>query len=149
MSDTHPSIPVLSPLPAPRPAVAVIGLSGRFPGARNAEEFWANLKAGRETISRFSEKELLEAGVSREEIRNRRYVRAKGIVEDIDSFDADFFGYPPREAVKMDPQVRLLHECAWEALEDAGYAKRSAGRLIGAFFGTGDNSEWIRRLQAA
>jgi acyl transferase domain-containing protein len=128
--------------------IAVIGMAGRFPGARNIEEFWSNLAEGRETITFFSDRELLDAGIGREDIKNPRYVKAKGILEDIDLFDAAFFGYPPREAAQMDPQIRLLHHCAWEALEDAGCVPRIRGGSVGVFVGAQDNSEWLRRLHA-
>ena len=81
--------------------IAVIGMSGRFPGARNIEEFWDNLIKGRETISFFSDKELKEAGISPVEYKNPNYIKAKGIIEDIDAFDADFFSYPPKEAERI------------------------------------------------
>ena len=71
--------------------IAVIGMAGRFPGAVNLDEFWKNLKEGRETISHFSREELEAAGISRELLENKSYIRAKGIIEDIDCFDAEFF----------------------------------------------------------
>lgn len=129
--------------------VAVIGMAGRFPGAKSVDEFWENLKNGVESISNFSEKELLAAGLPSELIKRPDYVRAKGILEDIDGFDADFFGYPPREAERMDPQIRLLHEVAWEALESAGYNPEAFSGLIGAYFGANENQEWLRRMQHA
>lgn len=128
--------------------IAVIGMSGRFPGARNIEEFWDNLIKGRETISFFSDKELKEAGISPVEYKNPNYVKAKGIIEDIDAFDADFFSYPPKEAERMDPQIRILHECSWEALENAGYDPDAFEGMIGCYFGANENHEWIRRVQA-
>src|SRR2546430_9980690 len=100
--------------------VAVIGMSGRFPGARNLEEFWRNLREGVESISTFSDQELLAQGIDPDLLRNPSYVKAGGVLEDIDLFDASFFGYSPREAEIMDPQHRFLLECSWEALEDAG-----------------------------
>jgi len=128
--------------------IAVIGMSGRFPGARNTEEFWNNLVQGKETISFFSNKELQEAGIQPSEYKNPRYVKAKGIVNNIDKFDADFFGYPPKEAEKMDPQIRILHECCWEALEKAGYIPDSCPESIGLYLGANENHEWLRRVVA-
>lgn len=126
--------------------IAVIGLAGRFPGAKNIEAFWENLKKGIESISHFSDDELLEAGVSPEALKHPDYVKAKGILEDIDCFDSDFFGYPPREAERMDPQIRILHECSWEAFERAGYNPESYDGLIGVYFGANENQEWLRRV---
>src|SRR5262245_22270996 len=103
-------------------AVAIVGMAGRFPGARNLAEFWLNLAAGRETISRFSREELEPA--SPEEaalVRDPSYVPARGILDDAELFDASFFGILPKEAEVMDPQQRVFLESAWVALEDAGY----------------------------
>lgn len=115
--------------------IAVIGMSGRFPGARTIEEFWENLCAGRESITRFSDEELLEAGVRPEITNHPMYVKAKGVIEGIDLFDADFFGYSPRDAKTIDPQQRLFLECAWEALERAGYDPGRYRGRIGVYAG--------------
>lgn len=123
--------------------VAIIGLSGRFPGARNIEEFWENLRAGVDSISVFTDDELLSVGVSRELLSNPRFVRSRGIIEDIELFDASFFGYSPREAQIMDPQQRIFLECAWAALEDAGYAPRSCEGRVGVYAGIGINSYFL------
>ncbi len=128
--------------------IAIIGLAGRFPGANNTDEFWNNLIQGKETISKFTNKELQESGIQPSEYKNPRYVKAKGIVEDIDKFDTDFFGYPPKEVEKMDPQIRLLHECCWEALENAGQIPDSKTETIGLYLGANENSEWLRRIVA-
>lgn len=127
--------------------IAVVGMAGRFPGAKNVEEFWQNLLKGKETISFFSEKELHEAGIHPAEYKHPQYIKAKGILEDIDCFDAAFFGYPPREAVRMDPQLRILHECSWEALEKAGYVPDSFPGTIGVYMGANENQEWLRRVK--
>src|SRR5215218_4753384 len=92
-------------------AIAVIGMSGRFPGARNLREFWQNLRDGVESISWFSEEELLEAGVNPDLLKRPGYVKATGIIEDADLFDASFFGFKPAEASVLDPQQRLFMEC--------------------------------------
>src|SRR5215813_12108588 len=101
--------------------VAIIGLAGRFPGARNYEEFWENLKNGVESISFFSDDELAREGVAPSLLKNPNYVKAKGVLGGVDLFDADFFGFTPREAEITDPQQRIFLECIWEALENAGY----------------------------
>ena len=102
-------------------AVALIAMVGRFPGARNVEEFWANLRDGVESISFFSDEELLAVGVHQSQLNDPSYVKAKACVEDPEMFDPHFFGFTPREAAITDPQQRLFMECAWEALEIAGY----------------------------
>ncbi len=116
--------------------IAIIGLSGRFPGASSIEHFWHNLRNGEESVCFFSDEELLVAGVAPLLLKEPNYVKARPILEQIDQFDAAFFGYSPREATLTDPQHRLFLECAWEALEQAGYdAFRYAG-LVGVFGGT-------------
>ena len=117
-------------------AIAIIGMAGRFPGARRISEFWRNLSAGIEAISCFSEAELEAAGVSREIYIDPAYVAAKGIVAEVEMFDAAFFGFTPAEAALMDPQQRLFLECAWEALEDAGYDFASGGARTGIYAGS-------------
>jgi acyl transferase domain-containing protein len=125
---------------------AIIGMSGRFPGARNVDELWQNLCNGVESISFFSRQELETLGIDPNLLNDPNYVRAKGVLEDADLFDASFFGYTPREAQIMDPQQRLFLECAWEALENAGYdADRYEGR-IGVYGGVGWNTYLLLNL---
>ena len=97
--------------------IAIVGMAGRFPGARNLDEFWRNLRDGVESITFYSAEELIAAGVDRETLQDERYVRAGAMLPDVDLFDASFFGFTPQEAEVTDPQHRLLLECAWEALE--------------------------------
>lgn len=115
--------------------IAIIGMAGRFPGSRDLTTFWQNLREGVETISHFTTEELQAAGVPSALLDDPGYVRSKGILEDIDLFDAAFFGYSPREAELIDPQQRLFLECAWQALEDAGYDALSYTGLIGVYAG--------------
>jgi len=122
--------------------IAVIGMAGRFPGARNMEEFWENLKNGIESISFFSDQELEEIRVGTPLLKSSDYVKAKGILPDIEYFDASFFGYVPFEAELMDPQVRFFHECSWEALENAGYDPDSYDGLIGVYAGASTSFRW-------
>ncbi len=122
--------------------VAVIGMAGRFPGAKNIHEFWNNLKQGKETINFFSDEELLKAGVSPELLQNRDYVKAGSILYDIEYFDAPFFGYTPKEAEIMNPQIRMFYECVYEALEDAGYASDHYDGSIGLYAGASINYNW-------
>src|SRR6267143_1599969 len=118
-------------------AIAVIGMSGRYPGARTIEQFWGNLTAGKETVSFYSDQELLDAGVDPELIHDPAFVKARPTYERPMEFDAPFFGYTPREADVIDPQQRIFLECAWEALEDAGYDSSAFPGLIGLFGGSG------------
>jgi phthiocerol/phenolphthiocerol synthesis type-I polyketide synthase E len=115
--------------------VAIIGLAGRFPGARNVEEFWENLRSGVESICFFDDDELLAADIDPEMLRDPRYVKAAPVLADIDRFDARLFGYTPREASCIDPQQRIFLECAWEALENAGHDPAKFGRPIGVYAG--------------
>jgi acyl transferase domain-containing protein/acyl-CoA synthetase (AMP-forming)/AMP-acid ligase II/acyl carrier protein len=122
--------------------IAVIGMSGRFPGAKNIQEFWENLKNGVEAISFFSDQELMECGIDSQSLKSPDYVKAKGVLEGLDYFDAAFFKYSTAEAEKMEPQMRVLHECSWEALEDAGYQPGIYQGLIGVYVGASPNLYW-------
>ncbi len=115
--------------------VAVIGMAGRFPGAKNVEEFWANLRAGVESITHFSEEDLRRAGESEVLLQNSAYVRVGRTIEDDDQFDAALFSYSPREAELVDPQQRMFLECAWEALEHAGYDTERFSGPVGVYSG--------------
>ncbi|MGD9823135.1 type I polyketide synthase [Desulfobacter sp.] len=115
--------------------IAVIGMSCRFPQASSPDEFWENLKCGKESISFFSEKELQSSGVSPDLYNSPDYVNAACILDDIDLFDHDFFNYSMEEAELMDPQQRFFLECAYEALEDAGYHAELYEGSIGVFGG--------------
>ncbi len=115
--------------------IAVIGMAGRFPGAKNVAQFWQNLCNGVESISSFSDEELIAQGVDPTCLQDPNYVKAGFVLEDIEMFDASFFGYSPREAEILDPQQRVFLECAWEALENAGYDPKSDNNLIGVYAG--------------
>ncbi|HEX7239910.1 MAG TPA: type I polyketide synthase, partial [Longimicrobiaceae bacterium] len=122
--------------------VAIVGMAGRFPGARDLEEFWSNLRGGVDAITRFSEEQLLAAGVAPDRLRSPGYVRASGMLRDVDLFDAEFFGLSPRDAVFLNPQQRLFLECAWEALETAGYDPGTVPGRVGVFSGAELNGYW-------
>jgi amino acid adenylation domain-containing protein len=128
--------------------IAVVGMAGRFPGARDLDEFWQNLRAGRESIRFFSEGELLAAGVPSELLARPDYVRARGALDDFDRFDAAFFDIAPREAELLDPQHRLFLEAAWEALEDAGCDPGRSGGPVGLFAGVSANTYLLSHLLA-
>ena len=127
--------------------IAIVGMAARFPGARNAAEFWENLKNGVESIRVFSDAELLAAGVSAEELAQPEYVKLGVVLEDFDMFDAGFFGFSPRDAAIMDPQHRIFLECAWAALEDAGHVPgaREEGS-VAVYAGSGLSSYMIHNL---
>ena len=122
--------------------IAVIGLACRFPGARDHRHFWENLKNGVESVSFFSDSELIGSGLREEFINSPSYVKANSIIEDKEYFDSAFFGYRPDEARLMDPQMRAFHECVWEGLEDAGYNPQSNKKRIGLFAGSTSNMNW-------
>ena len=124
-------------------AVAIVGLSCRIPGARDAAQLWHNLAAGVESITRFSNEELRAAGADPETIDDPAYVPAAGVLDGIDLFDADLFGFSRREAELTDPQQRLFLECAWEALEDAGYGAHAGRERIGVFAGARLDTYWL------
>lgn len=123
--------------------IAIIGMAGRFPGADTVEQYWQNLCDGVESITTFTDDELIEAGVSPALIADADYVKAAPILDNPGGFDAPFFGYSPREARTMDPQHRLFLQCAWHALEDAGYDIDSYERPIGVYGGAAMNTYFM------
>jgi len=127
-------------------AIAVIGMAGRFPGAKSVEEFWENLRGGVESVARFSDEELLASGIDPALLADPNYVKARPVLTDVDLFDAALFGYTPREAELLDPQQRLFQECAWEALERAGYDAARYRGLVGVFAGANLSAYLVRLL---
>ena len=119
--------------------VAIVGMSGRFPGAYSIDELWQNLCDGTETVTHFSKQEL-GPGLDPEQTNDPRYVFARGIIPDGDKFDAAFFGISPTEAKTIDPQQRVFLELAWAALENAGYCAENYNGLIGVYAGMGNNN---------
>jgi acyl transferase domain-containing protein/acyl carrier protein len=123
--------------------IAVIGMACRFPDAESTSVFWNNLIQGVESIKELSNSELESAGVKPETYNRTDYVKTGGgIIREREYFDADFFGYTAAEAEVMDPQIRLSHECVWEALEDAGYNPLAFKQRIGVFLGAGSSGYW-------
>ncbi|HYO14949.1 MAG TPA: amino acid adenylation domain-containing protein [Thermoanaerobaculia bacterium] len=151
--------PAPVPVPRRRPApgagsreVAVIGMACRFPGAASVEGFWHNLREGVESISFFSDEELLAAGTDPALLADPAYVRAAGVVDGVELFDAAFFDVGPREAQLLDPQHRFFLEHAAEALERAGYGAGSpglAGFRVGVWAGSGMSGYALRNLAGA
>ncbi|HEY0736250.1 MAG TPA: polyketide synthase, partial [Herpetosiphonaceae bacterium] len=126
--------------------IAVVGMAGRFPGARSIEAFWENLCAGVESITFFSEEELLAEGVDAATQALPHYVKARGVLDNVEWFDASFFDISHREAEVLDPQHRLFLETSWEALEHAGYDPQRYKGAIGVFAGTSLNSYLLYNL---
>ncbi len=120
--------------------IAVVGMAGRFAGARSIDEYWNNLRNGVESFSAFSETELAAAGVNPAELADPNYVKVGAVLPDMEEFDAKFFGFSPREASIMDPQHRHFLEVAWQALENAGHVPEKFGGSIGVFGGSGHNA---------
>ncbi|MFL5383055.1 MAG: beta-ketoacyl synthase N-terminal-like domain-containing protein [Longimicrobiaceae bacterium] len=127
--------------------VAVVGMAGRFPGADDLETFWRNLRDGVESITFFSEAELRAAGFPDEVLRDPAFIRATGRLSDVETFDAAFFGYSPREAETLEPGHRLLLECAWEAIEDAGYDPSRLPGTAGVYAGAAGTGYSERHLR--
>jgi acyl transferase domain-containing protein/acyl carrier protein len=128
--------------------IAIVGLSGRFPGAEDADAFWRNLCDGIESISNFTDDEMIASGIDPILLQNPNYVRASGVISGYDHFDAFFFGYSPGEAETMDPQHRLFLEHAWHALENAGYNPETYEGLIGAYAGASMNTYLYNNLRS-
>ncbi|NOJ91721.1 amino acid adenylation domain-containing protein [Corallococcus coralloides] len=137
--------PTRSPVRSSAP-IAIIGTAGRFPGAPSVEALWTLLVEGREGLSRFSRETLLAAGEDPQLLEDPSYVRASGLLEDVESFDAAFFGYSPLDARLMDPQLRMFLECAWEALEAAGYDPKRLPGKAGLFAGSGVPRYWLDQV---
>lgn len=123
--------------------IAVIGIAGRFPGADSIDDYWRNLKEGVESISFFNEEELLNSGEKESLINNPLYIRANGYISDKHYFDSRFFNFLPDEVKLMNPQTRLLHECVWKAIEDAGVKPKEVDSNIGLYVGASANIDWM------
>ncbi len=128
--------------------IAIIGMAGRFPGAPDIEAFWRNLINGVESISSFTDEELLASGVSPDLLSRPDYVKAGGPIAGTDLFDAAFFGYSHAHAKVIDPQQRLLLECAWEALEDAGCNPDRLAGAVGVYLAVADNTYYTSDMRA-
>ncbi len=126
--------------------IAIVGMSGRFPGANNIEEFWQNIQNKVESISFLSNDDLADLNLDTEVLNDQNYVKAAPILPDIEHFDARFFGYSPKEAELIDPQHRLFIECAWEALENAGYDPETYNGLIGVYGGVSTNTYFFNNV---
>jgi phthiocerol/phenolphthiocerol synthesis type-I polyketide synthase E len=121
-------------------------MSGRFPGARTIDEFWQNLRDGVESIAFFTDEDVLASGTDPAFLSYPNFVKAYGVLDNIEMFDAPFFGISPREATLLDPQHRLFLECAWEALENAGYDSEVYDGRIGVYAGANISTYLLRNL---
>lgn len=126
--------------------IAIIGMAGRFPDARNVDEYWRNLAEGLESIREFTSKELSSAGASKAILADPAFVNAGTVLPDAARFDASFFGFSRREAEIMDPQHRVFLETAWESLENAGYDPERFSGAIGVYGGVGPNTYFQKNL---
>lgn len=121
--------------------IAVIGVHGRFPGARDCDEFWRRISAGEDCVTFHSDEELRAAGVPEALLGDERYVRTRGGLDEPYAFDHEFFGYSAREGELIDPQQRIFLETAWELLETIGYAGAPDGQpVVGVFAGSSMNT---------
>lgn len=126
--------------------IAIIGMSCRFPGAKNVNEFWNNLKNGKESITFFTEEELENENKDEKLIKAPYFVKAGSVLDDIKLFDAEFFGFSEQEAKIIDPQHRKFLECSWEALEDGGYNPDMFDGSIGVFAGAGVGTYFLNNI---
>ena len=126
--------------------IAIIGMSCRFPGGDTINEFWENLKNGVESVTFFTDKELQKGGIDLETIQNPNYIKAGGAITGTEWFDNKLFNYSPRELEVMDPQLKILHECAWEALESSAYFLDTFNGLIGTYIGASTNLYWLEAV---
>ncbi len=134
-----------SPVASRGDPIAIIGMRGRFPGADDLDRYWANLAGGVESITVLDDEDVRAAGVPDDVIRLPGYVKAAPVLERVDEFDAEFFGFSARDASLTDPQHRLFLETSWEALEDAGYDPAAYPDAIGVFGGC-EQSTYLYQL---
>ena len=120
--------------------IAIVGQSVCVPGANSATEFWNNLKNGIESITVLDEQALLDAGERAQTLADPNYVPSAALLQGFDQFDADFFGFSPKEAAILDPQHRKFLEVAWSAMEDAGHPPESINGPVGVYAGCGMGS---------
>jgi acyl transferase domain-containing protein/acyl carrier protein len=129
--------------------IAIIGMTGRFPGAPDINAFWRYLCEGVESVRFLRPEELLCAGIESSQLDDPEFVKASSFLDNIEWFDAPFFNISPREAELMDPQHRVFLECAWEALEHAGYGGESCEGSVGVYGGATINTYLLCNLAQA
>ena len=128
--------------------IAIVGMDCRMPGADNVREFWENIVNGKDSISFFTNEEMEESGIDKALYSRENYVKAKGIINHCDRFDNRFFNYTPEEVLLMDPQLRVIHECVYHGLEDAGYLSYQYKGEVGVFLGNFTNYSWLSTLSS-
>ncbi|MCA9942029.1 MAG: polyketide synthase, partial [Anaerolineales bacterium] len=126
--------------------IAIVGMAGRFPGAANVDEFWQNIRNGVDSIRPLSDEEAHAAGTTEQQLQDPNFIKVNSALDELDGFDADFFGYNPRDAEIMDPQQRVFLESAWTALEHAGYDPAQYNGLVGVFGGSTTSSYLVYNL---
>ena len=122
--------------------IAIIGMSGKFPNSENLKIFWDNLSEGNDLIRFYADSELEDLGMKPEVFLNEHFVKCSLRITEPENFDHAFFGYTKEEAALMDPQIRLLHEQTWLALENAAYNPLTYSKKIGCFLSATDNMNW-------
>ena len=127
--------------------IAIIAMSGRFPGAANIETLWKNLCAGRESIRQFRDEDL-DPSIPASVRTDSNYVKSRGVIDNVEMFDAGFFGISPREAELMDPQQRIFLEICWECLERGGYVPDACDVPVGVFGGMYNATYFQRHVTA-
>ncbi len=115
--------------------IAVISMTGRFPGAADVAGFWENLENGVESIAQITPEDIKRAGRYSILSLHPDYVWRRPVLDDIRGFDAALFGFSPREAMIADPQLRIFLECAYEVLDIAGYGRADGRGRVGIFAG--------------
>ena len=138
-----------SPIVRSGSEIAIIGLSGRFPGAANVDQFWENLRAGVESVRFLTEQEIQRVERGSEKYRQPGFVSASATMDDIEFFDARFFDISPKEAELLDPQHRIFLEECWTAMESAGYGRSAPGISVGVFGGATINTYLLANLAGA
>lgn len=129
--------------------IAIIGMSGRFPGADSVNELWEMIKSGQTGFKDLSDDSLIDAGVSSDDFNQTNYVKKSASFISPDAFDAQFFGYSPREAEELDPQQRVFLECAWSAMEDASYSSENYDGRVGVYAGAALSNYMLKLYDAA
>ncbi|KDA01437.1 type I polyketide synthase [Hyphomonas oceanitis] len=127
-------------------AIAIVGMAGRFPDAPDIDTFWRNILAGKESLRTFDAETLKSAGVPTATQDHPDFVAKGSPLDDVDMFDAEFFGLSAGEARIIDPQHRVFLECAWQAMEHAGYAPNQVDDPVGVFAGTGMNTYLLTHI---
>jgi acyl transferase domain-containing protein/NAD(P)-dependent dehydrogenase (short-subunit alcohol dehydrogenase family)/acyl carrier protein len=123
--------------------IAVIGISCKFSKSENTDQLWENLKNGNEIIQFYTDKELINLGMDKKILKDENFIKIKTTLDNSNCFDYPFFNYTQEEANLMDPQIRILHEQVWLALEDSGYNPLKYQNKIGLYLTASDNFNWI------